>query len=913
MPIVNFDYSSEYSNPSDTAEVTNDHFGVNYLFHHNEVSDANEGPTDFEEVVVKVGSDVIRYPGGTVTEEYFDPANPNGTTGISTFDDDPITGLTPLDDFLQYAADNGKDVIIVIPTWRYFDSTQPDNISGASKAEIRAFINDVLTDPRVTSGEVTIVGFEIGNEWYQDNFTWTVSQFGALSSQIAKIIQLEIDQINNGIDPGIYVQAARDDDDDETDNADNQALRDEYGSIEYAAVDGVITHFYGTNKNGNVLGIGGGVQTRLNEISDIWGDKDILVSEWNVGDNAPPKPTPISGLERNAPLMRMFAEMIENGVDTATFWTVEPSGQTAATLTWEKPDDIGSMLSPTGYLFRMMSENLPGMNLLVEDSSFKLDDINGAEVGYKFIYESGNKTVIYFVSGVDEDMDITADLAELVDGNSHIHATRLEMVPGTAPDEFKGEGQLIQLTQNDLETNANGTLHFELGAYQLIQIVITDQSSGRGVYWYGDDQNAIDDELVGTDNADTLKGHDGDDTLIGGAGGDVMSAGAGNDEIHLGSGDVMYFNGNVRNVGGSGRDTAVLTDGYVWNTSNWGAFGIEIVVGNAQNNVIRGAYNDVDFRFSGGAGNDLITTAGGNDTLIGGAGADAMSAGAGDDVIYLGNGDVMYSNGNVRNVGGSGRDTAILTEGYVWNTSNWGAFGIEIVVGNAENNVIRGAYNDVDFHFDGGAGDDLITTAGGNDTLIGGAGADAMSAGAGDDVIYLGSGDVMYSNGYARNIGGSGFDTAVLTEGYVWDTVNWGAFGIEAVVGNAENNVIRGAYDYVDFRFDGGAGNDLITTAGGNDTLNGGTGADTLTGGDGSDQFVFSDGFGTDAITDFDHSSELDVIDLSEVTAITSYADLIANHISQVGSDVLITDGSNTILIHDITLAELTEDAFAFT
>ena len=56
------------------------------------------------------------------------------------------------------------------------------------------------------------------------------------------------------------------------------------------------------------------------------------------------------------------------------------------------------------------------------------------------------------------------------------------------------------------------------------------------------------------------------------------------------------------------------------------------------------------------------------------------------------------------------------------------------------------------------------------------------------------------------------------------------------------------------------------------DTLTGGTGNDTLTGGVGNDSFRFGLAGGMDVVTDF--TAGEDLVDLSEITGITSFSDL---------------------------------------
>ncbi|MAU95182.1 MAG: hypothetical protein CMP81_04715, partial [Fulvimarina sp.] len=59
-------------------------------------------------------------------------------------------------------------------------------------------------------------------------------------------------------------------------------------------------------------------------------------------------------------------------------------------------------------------------------------------------------------------------------------------------------------------------------------------------------------------------------------------------------------------------------------------------------------------------------------------------------------------------------------------------------------------------------------------------------------------------------------------------------------------------------------------------------------------------------------TNDAEKIDLSAVTAITSFADLAANHLTQVGGNAVITDGFNTITLNGVNIADLDAGDFIF-
>lgn len=290
---------------------------------------------------------------------------------------------------------------------------------------------------------------------------------------------------------------------------------------------------------------------------------------------------------------------------------------------------------------------------------------------------------------------------------------------------------------------------------------------------------------------------------------------------------------------------------------------------------------------------------------------------------------------------------------YISNYSQWPYTYEDRTLMIAEDTVIENAI--------GGAGDDTITGNSADNVLTGGAGDDALTGGSGGDRFVFASGfgndtisdfavgtDTLdfTSYGYTTyaqvvsnvsfaDVSGSavltiGSDTLTLTGVSIADlTVDdfygviagatagddtlVGTSGVDIVDGLGGNDVISGAGGNDVLR--GGAGNDTISGDGGNDslygdagndTLDGGAGDDDLRGGAGRDTFAFSSGFGNDTIHDF--AVGFDSIDLSGL-GIGSFTDLLSNT-ADVGSDAVITVGSNTITLTGVGKASLLQSDF---
>ncbi|MEZ5715609.1 MAG: calcium-binding protein [Paracoccaceae bacterium] len=466
--------------------------------------------------------------------------------------------------------------------------------------------------------------------------------------------------------------------------------------------------------------------------------------------------------------------------------------------------------------------------------------------------------------------------------------------------------------------------------------------------------SAASDILTGGAGADRIDGRGGDDILLDGAGADTLSGGAGADDFLFtadGAVDVILdFQPGIDRI-----DLSAL--GLQWDyselvaiTRSWGVelqFGDEVLelrtsgltaaslsesdfvglahitytgagldippslqAGSDGNDRMDG--DDNANRISGMSGHDLIDASGGDDTIWGEGGNDSLYGGAGNDVMDGGTGNDMLE-------GGTGDDSIL---GQAGDDRLSGSDGNDTMLGGAGNDTLLGG-NDDDM-LSGGGGDDRLTGGAGNDrlngaedddTLLGLDGDDVLLGDIGNDVLRGGSGHDVVSGGEGRDvvIGGTGRDT--LSGDEQNDTVR-GNGGFDTVDGGAGNDLVAGGVQ-ADLVL-GGGGNDTLQAGGGYDTLDGGTGNDELTGNFNADRFVFYDGHGQDTITDFEATNNAEKIDLSDVSVITSLADLnlgsaSAGAATQVGADVVIdTGGGNSITLLNVSLSDLDANDFIF-
>jgi Ca2+-binding RTX toxin-like protein len=259
----------------------------------------------------------------------------------------------------------------------------------------------------------------------------------------------------------------------------------------------------------------------------------------------------------------------------------------------------------------------------------------------------------------------------------------------------------------------------------------------------------------------------------------------------------------------------------------------------------------------GEAGNDRIDGLGGNDLLYGGQGDDTLL------ISVNAPGDFVTADGSL------GTDTLDL--------SGFGAAAwVDLVTNGAEvrtrdqADLTAGTWRDVADvarveNVTGTAYADQISGDAGNNVLIGAGGADILDGRSGNDTILGGTGDDSLTGGMGADL------------------------------------------------LDGGDGADVLSGGLGADTLIGGAGDDVLTGGTEGDVFVFGPGSGSDTITDFAAGSgaDRDVIKFDRAV-FADYASVLANA-SQVGSDVVISLGSNfNLTLQNVDTATMTIDNFEF-
>lgn len=309
---------------------------------------------------------------------------------------------------------------------------------------------------------------------------------------------------------------------------------------------------------------------------------------------------------------------------------------------------------------------------------------------------------------------------------------------------------------------------------------------------------AMADSLAGGGDGDSVFGGQGDDTVSGGTGVDYLRGDDGADSI---SGGLNFDDIN----GNAGADTASGGDGDDWVVGGkdgdqlGGEAGADIVYGNLGADTCDGG--DGDDLVRGGQDDDVLWGGSGSDWLSGDRGSDTVTGGSGADIFHtfgdagvdritdfnVGEGDrVLFDPGTTYTLRDAGGDTIVEMAGggqlilvgvrVASLPADWasGAAGPSLEPPPLPKPVVVVTGRDFgDDYLLGGAGLDLISGLGGDDSLKGGEEADTLDGGAGNDTLMGDGGadvlrggdgrdllDMRFSN--AAAVGGAGDDTFFL-------------------------------------------------------------------------------------------------------------------------------------------------------
>lgn len=821
--------------------ISKENFGIN--FEARGTSSLNQ--SSVHGVLSDFPGSLIRFPGGTPTENYFDLTNPNNRNPTGIFGGSGSTAFTPLSQILDFAETHDMSMVIVIPTFRFFSkqAVASDYLTATARSEIYNFVIDLLAG---RFGPANVSALEIGNEWFNSRMLyspvsnpsgWTPREFGVLQNAIVEIASSAINNSAVQYPVKVWVQSSQNGRQDLDSNGinDNNELFGALSTQSRAEVDGVVDHFYQSTRGATpfeVLKSDLVASERVARLADAGfdvgpnGPYSVVASEWNVraarNDGLTGSDANITGFERLPIFLGLFSDMVAVGVDQGMIYTAQALGLDGGFGTLSAFNS--RTLTPTGLLFSMMAEALPGTQLRDPDgngeweySDYVLLNDQGHETAFTFHFQCEDRIIIYYASAVNDEVDFSvAGLNAFLAHSDSVAVTLLNAPDAVSPLAADVPGIMTKVVADDffIVDATQNTAKFSLSPFQVAQVIITlDKASHTELHLVSEFVSPI------MSSPELLDGNSFNQ------GPSVQST----DSDEAGSVSTFWLVSSdfiVRPVDGGVVSNTVSLD-----------FGNDQILD-----------DDLSSVLSSGVGDDGIYGGGGDDTLDGGMGNDTLDGGNGFDLLIF----ESIESVNVNLALGRSQDSGLGMDHILNIESIRAGGGNDWLTGNSVSNVLTS-----------GDGDDTLDGAGGDDLLYGGSGVDNLSGGTGNDQLFGGVDNDVLVGGLGNDTlnGGDGTDrlyfsgSSSVTVNLALNDAQSTGHGSDTIL-NVENVSAGNGND----RITGNVANNSLSAGAGNDTLNGGLGNDTLSGGDGDDIFVFSSILGrnnVDRISDFDAQQDL--------------------------------------------------------
>lgn len=618
-------YQSEWGSSIQGTRISADHFGINAVSRDNNFSAS--GP--FSEAIGALKPTSIRYPGGTVTEDLFDPNSSFWNEVFENNTDDVIDGpdgtkVATVQSFLRFADEQNHEVKFVLPT-EHLLKNGPYGTRVIDEVALQKMMSKVDGLVSGDYGDVRIDTFEIGNEYYV-NGRMTAEEYGMVANRVTLELADSFDEHRSHLpagttweEPKIAVQAGAG-----WLPEDNDAIIGAFSLEARGEVDVVVAHFY--PKTLESVENFGGLYKSLEAWNDAEGFSNLetWMSEWNVRNGE----TSDQGLYQASSSVAIFDEMIVRGVDSASIWGAQHQNLNSKLVSvlshdLNSPidDTFTTYATATGQIFSELRSDLIGLRSLDLDPDNFLNLKGGNDVDVH-AFGNGGRAVVFISSRSDTAQVVDLDLDEYFQGRTHMHATSIVAVDDPRTSDFdesdphSPNGRIaVHNLNNDELVSDDGKITLAPG--QILKVEVNFQNTG--VHLAGinpldplptDDYN---DHFVGSGYNDHVAGHYGDDTLEGLGGRDILYGGTGDDVVSGGGGTDFVS-------AGSGADHA------------FGGTGNDLVRGGNGNDTIFGGGGDD--RLEGEEGDDSLFGGGGNDTLISADGANELTGGGGSD-LYL--------------------------------------------------------------------------------------------------------------------------------------------------------------------------------------------------------------------------------------------------------------------------------------
>lgn len=495
------------------------HFGGNILAHRDGLGEDGT----YDEAVDRLGIETIRYPGGSLTERYFDLSDPDRISA-QHYSADATIGLLPFSEFMEFAEATGRAALVVLPTRTALSDTSDgngDRFAAIDEDTLRGFIRDTLDG---VYGRPEIKGFEIGNE-YWDSGEMSSVEYGRVASEMATIIHDEITahpeyetrfqdtdilvqmgmNYGHGSLDGLYDGPAGDqlaqfmaDYDLKAEGdfiyangevawphlSNHLVMREFDTDAEKDAIDGVVAHVYSRGEDATAS-----QYFALNTLDSTWGevhpDLEIHVTEWNVRNRDRDEDEDF-GLVQSREMMDVLEAMSSVDADSAYVYPVQQ--RSPASLAGDEDDP---QEKTAGVFFSMLNETLPGLRPVVLDGAEGRETELATEHADIHAFAGGDRMAFYVFSTENEGSHVTEfDASALFTGFDTIEVEKLGVAPGDAPGSAHATPERTVVPADEIL--ADGAFRLELGAREIMQVTLKGVAfSGDLSAWLQDDTQAV--------------------------------------------------------------------------------------------------------------------------------------------------------------------------------------------------------------------------------------------------------------------------------------------------------------------------------------------------------------------------------------------------------------------------------------
>lgn len=642
-----------------------------------------DGEGSYSNLVQDLGVTSLRYPGGSLTEEFFDLSDPDATTATHRDTGDTVDFI-PISDFMDSAAALGSPVTIVLPTRNQLSQGKDgngDRFADVDEAVLRGFVRDVVTGKY---GDAEIEAFEIGNEYWGSG-KMSSQEYGRVAAEMSRIISSELDKVEanhgTGGDTDVVVQMGT--------NFNYASLDEEYkgwngdaivrdletrydikleddvarasGHVDWTEVgNAIIAGNFDDGNIGDIDGIVAHVYSKepaapgqrsfmLDQIDDAWHeefeDLDTYITEWNMsGSSGHFDREEDYGLYQAHEMLNMIEQFVDSGVDVAHAW---PLLQNTAN-TFSRGFDHEE-LTPAGEFYKIMADTLPGKQMIDLDPHSDETETQIGKLTAHAFYGDGD-LVLFLVAPRGGAPKTEVDLSELIRGFGHFDAQKLGVAQGDHPGSNLSDAVVDVVPKGQIY--ADGSITADLSAGEILTVTLSDINPSATLTEHLGSVSAKDapetkDPILDaapapappptptptpppTSTRDEPEPDPDPDTTS--TGSDPLPT-----QKDGSSADPSTTQGSTAADRLTGTNENDKLKGYAGDDTIAAGNGDDTVNGGRGDDRLSG--NDGDDNLRGREGNDLLSGGNGDDVLFGERGADVLKGGKGQDSLYGGDGD----------------------------------------------------------------------------------------------------------------------------------------------------------------------------------------------------------------------------------------------------------------------------------